>query len=88
MPEKPGIILYFDILPCLEELNDTQVGRLLRATLYYSQSGVLPDFSDDRMLTIAWPFLQSQADADEKRYRRRVQQQRKAATCQQEREVL
>lgn len=81
MTGKPGMMLYFEVIPCLQELDDHQVARLLRAALAYSQKGTAPDFSDDRELQIVWSFIRLRVDQDEERYHKRVERGRHAAQC-------
>lgn len=78
MTQKPGIMLYFEMVPCLAHLDDAQAGRLLRAMLHYGQTGEVPDF-DDVALEMAWAFVQLRLDQDEERYRQTVENKRRAA---------
>lgn len=79
MGNKPGIMLYFEMLPCLQEISDAQMGRLVRAMLAYGETGEEPRLADDPALKMAWPFVRLRLDQDEQRYRRRVTQSRQAA---------
>ena len=79
MADRPGIMIYFETIPCLRELEDRQAGRLLRAILDYGAEGTVPDFSDDRELQITWAFIRQRIDQDGERYRQRVEQRRSAA---------
>ena len=60
---RPGVLLYFDILPALERLPKAAVGELLLAALHYAQDGVEPAFGDSS-LEFAWAFLKPSVDRD------------------------
>ena len=60
---RPGLMLYFDILPALDKLPSSAVGELLLATLHYAQDGTEPAF-DDSSLAFAWAFLRPSVDRD------------------------
>lgn len=64
---RPGLILYFDILPALSKLPRAAVGELLLAALYYAQDGTEPAF-EDSSLEFAWAFLQPSIDRDAASY--------------------
>ena len=74
---KPGVILYFDVRPCLKRLSDEEKGRLFEAILEYGENGVDPNF--EGMLGIAWDFIQPSIDRDSNRYDHQVSQKRYAA---------
>jgi hypothetical protein len=74
--ERPGAMLYFDMLrPLLNRLDDERCGKLLRAIVDYSQYGALPDDGD--MLTgMAFDLLRPKLDHDAEKYEQtRVQRQ-------------
>lgn len=60
---RPGLLLYFDILPALDKLPHAAVGELLLAALHYAKDGVEPSF-DDASLGFAWAFLRPAVDRD------------------------
>jgi len=66
MGTQPGIMLYFDIRPCLARLTMDQQGQLFNAILNYGEFGVEPDF--DYMLGVAWDFIKPRLDRDRERY--------------------
>lgn len=68
MAERPGVLLYFDILPALDKLPPAAVGELLLKALHYAQDGVEPVF-DDASLGFAWAFLKPAIDRDGVVYR-------------------
>lgn len=60
---RPGMMLYFDILPALDKLPSSAVGELLLAALHYAQDGIEPAF-EDSSLGFAWAFLRPAIDRD------------------------
>lgn len=60
---RPGMMLYFDILPALDKLPSSAVGELLLGALHYAQDGVEPAF-EDSSLAFAWAFLRPAVDRD------------------------
>ena len=79
MGKKPGVMFYFEVLPCIAHLSDAQTGRLFRAMLAYAQTGEVPQLDDDVALKMAWPFVQLRLDQDDARYQRTVEHRRQAA---------
>ena len=76
---RPGVIIYFDISPCLNRLSDPQNGKLFKAILEYGQFGVAPEFGDDLGLSIAWDFIRPMIDRDNERYKNTSKQRAEAA---------
>ena len=77
MKKQPGVMLYFDIRPCLERLTMDDQGRLFNAILNYGEDGTEPDF--DYMLGIAWDFIKPRLERDKARYEERIRQCEEAA---------
>jgi hypothetical protein len=77
MGKQPGVMLYFDIRPCLERLTMDQQGMLFRAILDYGEDGIEPDFH--YMLGIAWDFIKPRLERDRERYEEKVRQCEEAA---------
>lgn len=73
---KPGVMLYFDVRPCLKRLSAEEKGLLFDAILEYGENGTNPDF--DGMIGIAWDFIQLSIDRDSDRYDHQVSQKRYA----------
>ena len=67
MKEKPGVMLYFDRLPYLNRMDDTQRGRLFLWIMEYAQYGVVPEI-EDAMLGMAWDVVKPAIDLDTERY--------------------
>lgn len=76
---RPGIMVYFDIRPCLNRLTCEQKGLLFEAMLDYGESGIVPDFGQDVALAVAWDFIKPKIDRDTIRYQAQVLQKRYAA---------
>lgn len=66
MGKQPGVMLYFEIRPCLERLTMEEQGQLFRAILDYGEEGIEPNF--DYMLGIAWDFIKPRLERDRERY--------------------
>ena len=73
---KPGVMLYFDVRPCLKRLSAEEKGLLFDAILEYGENGTNPGF--DGMIGIAWDFIQLSIDRDSDRYDHQVSQKRYA----------
>ena len=82
MADRPGIILYFDMVAPLKRLGYEEKGKLLEAMLEYGQFGVVPDL--DGVLPFIWDCIQPKLDADAKRYRKTVLQKTHASYCSKE----
>lgn len=63
MNNRPGVMLYFSILPALDSLSPTSAGTLLLAAMHYAQDGREPIF-EDGTLSFAWSFLKPSIDRD------------------------
>lgn len=77
MGKQPGVMLYFEIRPCLNRLTCDEQGQLFHAILNYGEFGVIPDFQG--MLGIAWDFIQPRLDRDRERYEEQCMKSRYAA---------
>lgn len=60
---RPGVMLYFSILPALDSLPPASAGTLLLAAMHYAQDGREPVF-EDGTLAFAWSFLKPSIDRD------------------------
>ena len=70
--ERPGIMIYFDVLPAVERLSKENAGILLQAMLRYGKYETIPDFGDSEGLNIAWSFVKQAIDRDNERYAGRI----------------
>lgn len=64
---RPGVMLYFSILPALDSLPPASAGTLLLAAMHYAQDGKEPIF-DDGALAFAWAFLKPMIEKDGEAY--------------------
>ena len=74
--EKPGVMLYFDVRPCLNRMTDAEQAQLFRAILDYGQFGIDPGFED--RLGFVWDFVKPMIDRDTDRYQE-IQEKRARA---------
>ena len=72
MAKKPGVIVYLDLLPQLEEYSSEEAGELLFAILRYAEYGEIPEF-EDRGLRVIWREVRAKIDRDNEKYKTRVQ---------------
>lgn len=75
---KPGVMLYFDLRPCLKRLGREQKGQLFEAILEYGEFGAVPNFDDDIGLAVAWDLIRPMIDRDNERYLAQVQKKQYA----------
>lgn len=66
MPQKPGVMLYFDVMDSVKQLSDRHAGIMLRAILEYGSSGTLPELPAP--VRLLWPMIQMRLDCDDRRY--------------------
>ena len=82
MIEKPGIMLYFDVIgPLAKHLEDDEFGALIRFAVDYSMTGEEPDIDVFSPVSMAWDILMPHLDRDTERYRARLEQSRYANYC-------
>jgi len=77
MSEKPGVMIYFEIMETVRLLNDTQAATLFRAILEYGITKKEPQLPDD--LLILWPLIRMRLDTDDDRYYKVAQKKRYGA---------
>lgn len=78
--DRPGIMVYFDMMGPLGKLEDADKGRLFWAMLEYGKNGIAPVF-DRLTLELAWEFVRPKIDEDYKAYIRSVQRRQFATAC-------
>ena len=80
MAEKkaPGVLIYFDMVGCLELLTDEQCGALMKGMLRYAMTGAEPEL-EGSALAMAWCILKPRVDADRAAYQRKVEKAQAAA---------
>ena len=86
MKEKPGVMLYFDRLPYLNRMDDTQRGKLFLWIMEYAQYGVVPEV-EDPMLGMAWDVVKPAIDLDTERYEAKCERNAKSARKRWEKEI-
>ena len=67
-PEKPGVMVYFDVMDSMEQLSGEQCKRLIIAIRDYGRDGKEPTLEDDEILRLIWPFVSSTLNRDDERY--------------------
>ena len=80
MAERPGIMVYFDLLDILKDYSTEEAGQLFLAMLEYGVTGAVPDFSDRGMRTI-WRNVQQKIDRDNDKYQSTVEARQYATYC-------
>lgn len=83
MEKRPGFLLYFDIRPALERLNDAERGQWLLAVINYAEFGALPSELGG-MVGMAFDMFKPTVDRDAERYDGRVLKNRYAVFCREE----
>ena len=77
MENKPGIMIYFDILPTIARLSEKNAGILFRAVLEYGSTGKEPELP--YQLRLIWPMVQMRLIADDQRYQTMTYKRKYAA---------
>lgn len=80
MAERPGIMVYFDLLDTLKEYTTEEAGELFLAMLAYGTTGAIPKFDDRGMRTI-WKSVQQKIDRDNEKYHGTVEARQYATYC-------
>ena len=78
--ERPGIMIYFDMMGPMAKLENADKGRLFWAMLEYGKNGIVPVF-DSLPLELAWEFVKPKIDKDYREYVRSVQRRQFATAC-------
>jgi hypothetical protein len=74
--KKPGVMIYFEILPVLENLWWWQRFALVEAMIYYARDKRLPKFRGT--LQAVWKMVQPIIDRDDERYRTTLEARKRA----------
>jgi len=77
MAKRPGVMLYFELRPCLRRLTDGEKGQLLEAILDYGEEGTEPAL--EGMAALAWDFIRPRIDRDGEHYRELCEKNRLSA---------
>ncbi len=78
-PQRPGMMLYFDMVAGLRGFSDEELGKLIRAMAAYAEHGEYPDLSERLMLV--WPFVEQKLDYDGEKYLDTCRSARYATYC-------
>ena len=84
MKQKPGVMIYFDMLPVLDLLSNQDKGTLFHAILSYAQTGELMPMNEH--LSLLWPLIRQRLDFDSARYEQTVMKRKYAAYTRWERQ--
>lgn len=76
MADRPGVMVYFEVLDALDVLEDTDKGRLFEGILRYGRDGEVPDFTGPLMAV--WALIKNRLDRDSQRYADRCEKARAA----------
>ena len=76
--QRPGVMLYFELYPILRQMPPEEVYEIVMAIFAYARDGVTPVFHSTA-LNYAWGFIQQSIQRDNERYKRVVEQRRRAA---------
>lgn len=80
--EKPGIMLYFDVIgPLIKHLEDAELGELIRDAVDYSLAGTEPELDIFSPVSMAWDILLPHLERDTERYREKKELARYANYC-------
>ena len=66
MNKKPGVMIYFEIVPTLQNLSKAEKATLLEAMLEYGMYKTLPPMTSK--LKAIWPLVQQRLDWDDEKY--------------------
>jgi len=67
--EKPGVMIYFEILEAFPLLSNAEKGILFESILQYAKDGRVPDLKGRRNVSMVWHLTKPHLDADDARYR-------------------
>ena len=66
MNQKPGVMIYFEIMPTLKNLSKSDKATFFEAILEYGMYKTLPPLS--AKLKAIWPLVQQRLDWDDEKY--------------------
>ncbi len=78
---KPGVMIYFELLPAVQRMSDVARGQLFLAILSYAKDGIEPVLDDNLM--VIWAFMKPRIDADDAAYLSKQLHSKHAAYCKQ-----
>jgi hypothetical protein len=80
--ERPGMMMYFDMLEGLLVLEDEKIGKFIRAITRYAMYGEIPQF--DGLEAVLWSMIRPRLDRDAENYENKRLSGRYAAYCKNE----
>ena len=66
--ERPGAMLYFELLPAIDSMTDAAAGQFIKGILHFARDETEPDFSHDQGLSMVWPLVRERLKNDRERY--------------------
>lgn len=70
MNQKPGVMIYFDILPAIRSMSNADKGILFEAILEYGLHRQRIPLT--KKTEVLWPLIQQRVDRDELQYNKAV----------------
>ena len=77
MTERPGFMLYFDLVDALQSLDDVQAGQLFKALMAYAQYGEVRELTG--LADFAFRFARPRIDRDAEIYQEKCRKTAYAA---------
>jgi hypothetical protein len=75
--KAPGVLFFpEDFHDAREIFTEAQLGKIFLATLEYAEYGILPDFSEDKLLQLLWGQLRHKVDRNQSNYDERIERSR------------
>ena len=71
MREKPGVMVYFDMLPAIQSLSKADKGTLFEIMLEYGLYKTKPTNLSKKLMVI-WPLVQQRLDHDDLQYNKTI----------------
>ena len=66
--ERPGAILYFELIPAFDSMTDEAAGKFIKGILHFARDETEPDFSGEQGLSMLWPIVRERLENDRERY--------------------
>lgn len=66
--EKPGVMLYFDMMDTVADLPDAEFSAMIRALCAFARDGTEPEWQD-ALLSVIWKMFRNAALRDDAHYR-------------------
>ena len=79
--ERPGFLVFHDMLPTFRKMSHESVGRFVIAMGEYSERGIVPDFGDDVRADTLWDQTQPRMDTAATGYQSRIDSASYAGWC-------